>query len=341
MMIINEPWQKNPAELIQSAIRHLHEQSDIDQLIAFLLLDVGVESTFKTFLLLPDTVTGAKTKYFDRKSAAEGSFHSVVEGVRDAAASRLSAFNMAHVNYFHSLRNQLYHQGNGIIIPSVQVHDYAHLAVKLLRALLNVDLTDELRKPEIEARLKADQQSQADKKQSELTDQINAVKEAALALKKTAELGIEKVHLSLALPSFGHRFNEIVDEYNRLTSIGQEDGEFEKRMSDLLMESTGDPNFSVVVGSTNLTEFRLRMLQILVSRSLHLTGTHFDWDGIYNFSTVYPEVELQPIHLYDDDNNIYDEKYLTHDEIIEHGRNYVSKLKEIREAIEAWMKTVS
>jgi hypothetical protein len=25
-MIINEPWQKNPAELIQSAIRHLHER---------------------------------------------------------------------------------------------------------------------------------------------------------------------------------------------------------------------------------------------------------------------------------------------------------------------------
>jgi hypothetical protein len=331
MMIFNEPWQKNPAELIQSAIRHLHEQSDIDQLIAFLLLDVGVESTFKTFLLLPDTVTRAKTKYFDRKSAAEGSFHSVVEGVRDAAASRLSAFNMAHVNYFHSLRNQLYHQGNGIIIPKAQVQEYASLAVDLLRALLNVDLTDELRKPEIEARLKADQ----------LTDQINAVKEAALALKKTVELGIEKVHPSLALPSFEHRFNEIVDEYNRLARIGQEDGGFEKRMSDLLMESTGDPNLSVVVGSNNLTEFRLRMLQTLISRSLPQTGPQFEWDGIYKFSTMYPEVELQPTHLYDDDNNIYDEKYLTHDEIIEQGRNYISELNGFRETIEAWMKTVS
>lgn len=341
MTTISEPWQKNPAELIRSALAHHHQQSDINQIIAFLLLDVGVESTFKTFLLLPDTVTGVKTKYFDRKSAAEGSFHRVLQGVSDSAGPRLSGFNLARVHYYHGLRNQLYHQGNGITIPKEQVKEYAHLAVGLIRVLLGIDLTVDLQGPEIEAQLKANRQAQTNKEIRDLELQINAVKEARRALKKTARAAVERVHFSLALPSFERQFEEIVDEYNRLEGIGQEDVVFERKMSNLLLASTGVPELVDVITATELTEFRLGLLQSTISKSGLLIRPQVEWPGFYSLAAIYPDAELQPIHSYDESRSITDTKYLDHAEILEQGRQYVWRLNEIREAIESWVKIKS
>jgi hypothetical protein len=67
---IRHPWQSGPTELISHAIEHLHNRTEFDNRIAFLLFDVGVETLFKTFLMLPDEVTGAKTSFQKRKDAA-------------------------------------------------------------------------------------------------------------------------------------------------------------------------------------------------------------------------------------------------------------------------------
>ena len=61
------PWQSGPTELISLAIHHLRNNSDFDRRIAFLLLDIGIETLLKTYLTLPDKITGAKTKFHERK----------------------------------------------------------------------------------------------------------------------------------------------------------------------------------------------------------------------------------------------------------------------------------
>ena len=153
-VVTQHPWQNGPKELIEYALQHLHKETDFDQRIAFLLLDVGVETLFKTFLTLPDSVTGAQTKFFERKKAAEGSFHELLNGVKAAAPSQLQGYNLSHIQFYHDLRNKLYHQGNGITVPTEKAKGYAELAVHLLKALLDVDLTQVLRKPELEKALK-------------------------------------------------------------------------------------------------------------------------------------------------------------------------------------------
>jgi hypothetical protein len=114
MATITHPWQKGPAELIEVALTNLHKSDDFHQRIAFLLLDVGVETLFKAFLTLPGRITGTKLSYGERRNAAEGCFYDLCDGIERATAGRLPEINLAHIEFYHDLRNKLYHQGNGI-----------------------------------------------------------------------------------------------------------------------------------------------------------------------------------------------------------------------------------
>lgn len=141
------PWQHGPTELIAYAIVHMHRSSDFDHRVAFLLLDVGVETLFKVYLSLPGHVTGTNLSFKDRREAADGNFHQLLDGVARAADMKVSAIALDHVRYYHGLRNRLYHEGDGITVPVRQVQGYARVAADLLKTLLDVDLSDQLTIP--------------------------------------------------------------------------------------------------------------------------------------------------------------------------------------------------
>ena len=75
---MKHPWQSGPTELVRYALSHLEGQSAGDQRIAFLLLDVAVETTLKTYLQLDEDVTGTKVSFAKRREACEGNFHDLV-----------------------------------------------------------------------------------------------------------------------------------------------------------------------------------------------------------------------------------------------------------------------
>jgi len=197
-MEVQNPWQSGPTELIRYAIKHLHRSSEFDQRIAFLLLDVGVETLFKTFLQLPEEATGTKMSYGKRRAAAEGNFHELVRGVKEAAGTRLDGVNLIHVHFYHDLRNKLYHQGNGITVPTDQSKGYASLAVELLRRLLDIDLQPELLRPQ--------QESKRRQEETAIVEQVRQMQEALgqqiCGLEQDLRLAIEKVEPAFVMPSF-------------------------------------------------------------------------------------------------------------------------------------------
>ena len=105
------PWQDGPAELITHGLQHMHlNREDFDRRMAFLLFDLGIETLFKTFLLLDKGASGAEGSYTVRsKAATSESFHEIVEGTRTAAPDRLSDDDAKHVLHYHDIRNRLYH----------------------------------------------------------------------------------------------------------------------------------------------------------------------------------------------------------------------------------------
>jgi len=158
-METTHPWQITPTELIKQAIEFLHRDSDTNRQIAFLLLDVGIETLFKTFLLLPESVTGVNSNYHKRKEATgDVNFHTLVETIKEFGKGRLSGIDLEKVKYYHDIRNKLYHQGDGVIPTNANTQDYASIAAELLYRLLSVDLRplllEEQQKTEMKERRK-------------------------------------------------------------------------------------------------------------------------------------------------------------------------------------------
>jgi hypothetical protein len=148
MAKIQHPWQVGPTELIEFALERMHNGSDFDRRLSFLILDVGVETLFKTYLTLPDGVTQFQIKRGDRYTAVDGNFHELLKGVQDANPKKASAFNFAYVHHYHNLRNTLYHHGNQVTaVPMNQLEGYAKLAVNLLREYLDINLSSKLKRP--------------------------------------------------------------------------------------------------------------------------------------------------------------------------------------------------
>lgn len=143
------PWQVGPTELIEFALERMHKAGDFDRRLAFLILDVGVETLFKTYLTLPESVTKFYSKRGERLEAAEGNFHELLRGVQNANPKKAEGINFSYIEYYHNLRNTLYHQGNQVTaVPIHQVEGYAKLAVDVLREYLEIDFSEKLTPPE-------------------------------------------------------------------------------------------------------------------------------------------------------------------------------------------------
>ena len=48
------PWQSGPTELFKFALENLRIPNEINQRISFLLFDIGIETLFKTYLILSE-----------------------------------------------------------------------------------------------------------------------------------------------------------------------------------------------------------------------------------------------------------------------------------------------
>ncbi|MFQ5753732.1 MAG: hypothetical protein ACE5HI_17215 [bacterium] len=199
------PWQHGPTELIKFALENLKSRDEINQRVSFLLFDVGVETLFKTYLALPEEITKIPLPYAERKKYANGRFHDLLKGMKLAADTRISETDLHHVEFYHNIRNNLYHQGSGITVGQDCLNGYATTATTLLRQLLQVDLINLL---DVESLINNDTSLN-------LETLINMRKELVLGtnrLRDLVRLFIEKIEPKLIYPSTVAKLNEIAQE---------------------------------------------------------------------------------------------------------------------------------
>ena len=123
-----KPWQAMPSRIISLALAHAEQTTDFDHQLAFLLLDVGVETSLKTYLI-------------NRKIDVEKIvFPELLKRVRDEIAKNNLQLPLDDIQYFHNVRNKLYHEGDGVKPTKDNLKRYSELAVNLLKILLNVDV---------------------------------------------------------------------------------------------------------------------------------------------------------------------------------------------------------
>lgn len=212
MKLTNHPWQQGPKELIKHALIHFNNNTEHDLRISYLLLDVGIETLFKTFLTIDTNITNLDSSYSERKKATSGNFHMLLEQIYKEVGAKLENenINKSHISFYHDIRNKLYHQGNGITIPKEKVLNYAKISVKLLKLLLNIDLSYKLNKPKI---LKKNKEKYEDKKEK-LHQIIKKLEQLIREIKYEIEMAIELIDHNLLLPSFKNSLKpfDIYDE---------------------------------------------------------------------------------------------------------------------------------
>jgi len=138
---MGKPWTDGPRELIQHAIDHLAAGGDFDRRIAMISIDNAVELMAKVYLGLPKRARkgdGPSRKDLD---AASESFPDLLSLLETHASDRLQGIGLDDIEWYHRLRNQLYHSGNGITVEREKVETYLSLARSLFESLFQEDLT--------------------------------------------------------------------------------------------------------------------------------------------------------------------------------------------------------
>lgn len=133
-------WASGPGEILRHGIGLLSEDTDTNRRLALISIDNSVELMMETFIQLPKRITGLDISRKQRNEIC-ANFPSLLDGVEAHAAEKIVGINLGEIEWFHRLRNQLYHQGNGLTVERKKVELYAELASTFFRALFGLRLS--------------------------------------------------------------------------------------------------------------------------------------------------------------------------------------------------------
>jgi len=137
---MKKPWISGPEELLTHGLEHLKKPTDFDGRMALICIDNSVELTLKTYLGLSSRATGiiglSKTKYDEICQ----SFSKLVGAIEEHAKEKLVGIEIDDIEWFHRLRNEIYHKGNGITVERSKLESYSELAIILFQNIFEVEL---------------------------------------------------------------------------------------------------------------------------------------------------------------------------------------------------------
>jgi uncharacterized protein YutE (UPF0331/DUF86 family) len=133
------PWASGPGEILRHGLSLLQEDSDTTRRLALIAIDNAVELTIKTYLGLPKRITQLNISRKEYLEISE-SFPALLDALERYAAEKVKGLDLGEIEWYHRLRNQLYHQGNGLTVERAKVEVYAELANALFKNLFQMDL---------------------------------------------------------------------------------------------------------------------------------------------------------------------------------------------------------
>jgi hypothetical protein len=133
------PWSSGPGEILRHGLELLRKDSDTNRRLAMISIDNAVELMMKTYLGLPKRVNGLKISRKEYQEVAE-SFPALLDALEKYAPDKLDGVDLGAIEWYHRLRNELYHQGNGLTVERDKVEIYAELANILFNNLFGYSL---------------------------------------------------------------------------------------------------------------------------------------------------------------------------------------------------------
>ena len=138
-----KPWAEGPLEILKHGIEHSKLDTDFDARIAMISIDNAVELMIKTYLGLPNRITGLRLSRRKFEEISDN-FTLLLDKFEELAPDKILGIELGDLEWYHRLRNQLYHQGNGIIVEKRKVEAYTEIAKILFLNLFEVPVKDEI-----------------------------------------------------------------------------------------------------------------------------------------------------------------------------------------------------
>ena len=144
-----QPWASGPGEILRHGLELLRKDTDTNRRLAMIAIDNAVELMVKTYVGLPKRITGLSITRKELQEIGE-SFPALLDGLERYAPDRLDGVDLGTIEWYHRLRNELYHQGNGLTVERDKIEIYAELANVLYKNLFGHALVeDPARKTEL------------------------------------------------------------------------------------------------------------------------------------------------------------------------------------------------
>ena len=143
MKDIHHPWTSGPKEILAHGFELIRRDTDAGRRIAMILIDNAVELMMKIYLGLPSRVNGLNIPLPKYQELSE-SFPKLLEALETYAPQKLAGLDLGDIEWYHRLRNQLYHQGNGLTVERDKLTVYSQIAKSLFANLFDFapDLDD-------------------------------------------------------------------------------------------------------------------------------------------------------------------------------------------------------
>jgi len=139
-VVVDKPWVSGPAEVLGHGLQHLEADTDLDRRLALIAVDNAVELAIKTYLTLPRRVVGSPCLSRKEQAQLEDGFPTMLDALEQHAGALLVGVPLDEIEFYHRLRNQLYHGGTGLTVEREKVAMYADLARVLFRNLLGYEV---------------------------------------------------------------------------------------------------------------------------------------------------------------------------------------------------------
>lgn len=133
------PWASGPGEILRHGLALLKKDSDTNRRLAMISIDNAVELMIKTYLGLPSRITGLKIPRSEYQEFSE-SFPKLLDALEKYAADKIAGIDLGEIEWYHHLRNELYHQGNGLTVERDKIEIYSELVNLLFVNLFGLRL---------------------------------------------------------------------------------------------------------------------------------------------------------------------------------------------------------
>ena len=135
--MIQNPWAKGIYELLEHGIDHFLNETDFDRRLAIISIDNALELAIKTYISRNLRVFNIKRKDFNN---IKQDFSKLLDLLSRIAPDKINDNEISNIEYYHNLRNNLYHEGIGISVDKNIVKSYGEDIIRFISTLLEINL---------------------------------------------------------------------------------------------------------------------------------------------------------------------------------------------------------